>query len=122
MSITVDEYRSAVSEHDLQHGLVEYLDQFPGIYVFAIPNAGFRTLRMGARMKREGMRAGMADLGVMLPAGRIGWLELKRAKRSRQSIQQKAFQQRCLRLGHPYAIVKSLEEALKVLRLWGALK
>jgi len=122
MSITVDEYRSTISEHDLQSELVEHLEKVPDMYVFAIPNAGFRTLRMGARMKREGMRAGMADLGVMMPAGRIGWLELKRAKRSQQSIQQKAFQQRCLRLGHPYAIVKSLDEAKKILKLWGALK
>ena len=122
MSITVDEYRSAASEHDLQSALVAYLEQFPGIYVFAIPNAGFRTLRMGARMKREGMRAGMADLGVMMPAGRIGWLELKRPKAGRQSVQQKAFQQRCLRLGHPYAIIRTMDEAKRILRLWGALK
>jgi len=122
MSITVDEYRSAVSEHDLQSELVEYLEQFPGIYVFAIPNAGFRTLRMGARMKREGMRAGMADLGIMLPAGRIGWLEIKRPKAGRQSVQQKAFQRRCLRLGHPYAIVRTMDEAKHILKLWGALK
>ena len=122
MSITVDEYRSAVSEHDLQSQLVEHLEKVPNIYVFAIPNAGFRTLRMGARMKREGMRAGMADLGIMLPAGRIAWLELKTAKGGRQSIQQKAFQQRCARLGHPYAIVRSMDEAKKILKLWGALK
>ena len=122
MSMTVDEYRSAISEHDLQSELVEHLEKVPNIYVFAIPNAGFRTLRMGARMKREGMRAGMADLGVMMPAGRIGWLELKKPKAGRQSIQQKAFQQRCLRLGHPYAIARSFDEAKAILRLWGALK
>jgi hypothetical protein len=110
-------------EHKLQVMVVDYLTLTAkkDIYWFAIPNAGLRTLRMGARMKREGLRSGIADLAIMLPGGRMAWLEMK-TKTGRQSVEQKNFQQICLALGHPYAIARSFEEAEKILKLWGVLK
>ena len=123
MSITVDSNYEKVSEHRLQTMVVDYLSVAarPGVFALAIPNAGLRSQRMGARMRREGLVAGAADLLIALPAGRVGWLEMKTLK-GRQSIEQKGFQQRCLRIGHPYAVAKTFDEAVKVLRLWGALK
>lgn len=48
----------------------------------AIPNAGKRNIVQGARMKREGMLAGVSD--VMLPVARNGfhglYIELKAGK------------------------------------------
>lgn len=37
----------------------------------AIPNAGKRNVIQGARMKKEGMLAGVSD--IMLPVSRNGW-------------------------------------------------
>jgi hypothetical protein len=110
-------------EHKLQVLVIDYLTVAAkkDVYWFAIPNAGIRTPRMGARMKREGMRSGLADLCVMLPGGRVGWLEMK-TKTGRQSVEQKNFQLICLALNHPYAIARSFDEAGKILKLWGALK
>ena len=111
-------------EHKLQVMVIELLEimgKKGAFYCFSIPNAGIRTLRMGARMKREGLRSGLADLGVMLPGGRMAWMEMK-TKTGRQSIEQKNFQQICLALGHQYAIARSFEEAEKILKLWGVLK
>jgi hypothetical protein len=123
-TITASEYRLKISEHQLQKQVMAYIEReraTPDIYAFAIPNAGLRSLRMGARMKAEGLRAGMADIGVMLPLGRIVWLEMKSHK-GRQSIEQKGFEARCERLGHPYAVAKNFDEAVMFLKHVGALR
>jgi hypothetical protein len=123
-TISATEYKALpVSEHKLQVRVFNYLQDNAkeNVFGFAITNAAKRSYRLGARMKAEGLTAGVADLCVMLPGGRAAWLEMKTAK-GRQSIEQKGFAARCLRLGHPYAVAKSFDEAVKVLRLWGALR
>jgi hypothetical protein len=115
--------RQQTSEHKLQTMVVDYLNvaALPGVFAFAIPNAARRSYSLGRRMAAEGLMSGVADLCVMLPAGRVGWLEMKTAT-GRQSVEQKGFQARCLRLNHPYAVARTFDEATKVLRTWGALK
>ena len=122
--LTAIEYRQKISEHQLQVLVLDYIERekaTPDIFAFSVPNAGQRSLHMGVRMKREGLRAGVADIGVMLPKGRIAWLEMKSHK-GRQSIHQKAFQARCERLGHPYTVAKSEDEAVMFLKHVGALR
>lgn len=111
------------SEHKLQVMVCELLDaaKRADVYYYAIPNAGHRSLRQGARMKREGLRAGLADLEIMLPGRPNAYLEMKTST-GRQSVEQKNFQAICLKLGHPYAVARTFDEAAKVLKLWGALK
>lgn len=53
--------------------------------LMAFPMQGQRTARNGARMKAEGMRAGLADMFLAVPmpfdSGHHGlWIELKRPK------------------------------------------
>ncbi|MBO4228156.1 hypothetical protein [Bradyrhizobium neotropicale] len=112
------------SEHTLQVrvlGVINTEKVHPDIFAFAIPNAGRRSLRLGARMKAEGLRAGVADVCIMLLQGRSAWLELKTLKGS-QSLAQKGFEARCRRLGHPYALARSLDEAVAALRRMGVLR
>jgi hypothetical protein len=112
------------SEHTLQVRLLVYLDEHARrdtYYCFAIPNAGRRSLRMGASMKHEGLKSGVADLCFMLPAGKAAWLELKKPG-NYQTLEQKGFQARCERLGHPYAVAKTLEQAIGILRSWDVLR
>jgi hypothetical protein len=118
-TITRAQYRSLTPEHDLQKAVLKLLETKWGgdVYWFAVPNQGQRSLRTGARMKAEGMRAGVADICVMLPEGETGWMELKTSK-GRQTDEQKGFQAICKRLGHQYAVVRSVEEAEKVLKGW----
>jgi hypothetical protein len=115
-------YRSgAVSEHTLQASVLRHLEQRAGnCYWFAIPNAARRSPGLAARMRAEGLRAGVADLAIMLPGGRTGWLELKNSK-GRQSDAQAGFEAICGRLGHGYAVARTLDEAIAVLGTWGAL-
>jgi len=115
-------YRRSASEHDLQVQVLKVISlQGRRAYAFAIPNAGTRGPAMANYLKREGLTAGIADLCIMLPGGKVGWLELKTAT-GRQSAQQSAFELTCIGLDHPYALVRSLDEAIAILKQWGALK
>ena len=124
MTIPAAEYkRNAVSEHQLQVAVRDYLalNAKPDVFCFAVPNAARRSLRLGAAMKREGLMPGVADLCILLAQGRVAWLEMKTHK-GRQSIEQKGFEARCRRLGHPYAVAKSFEEAAAFLLKVGAVR
>lgn len=112
-----------ISEHRLQLEVLRHLRTYGrrDLNWFAIPNAGKRSHRYGARMKAEGMTAGVADLCIMLEKGRCAWLELKTLN-GRQSDAQAGFQAKCLRLGHPYFVAKTLDEALGFLGVIGALR
>jgi hypothetical protein len=114
------------TEHALQCALIEYLSvrvrKDREVYWFAIPNAGKRTLAGGARMKVEGLTAGVADLCFMLPDGKCAWLELKRSRKQKQSREQLYFQDICAVLEHPYAVAHTFDEAVETLRGWGILQ
>lgn len=57
----------------------------PGALLFAIPNGGKRTASNAARLKREGVLAGIPDIMLAWPAhGYHGlFVEMKRAQKSR---------------------------------------
>jgi len=117
-----DYLRRGVSEHRLQVSVLELLETHAvrNVYWFSIPNEAKRTPMLASRMKARGLRAGVADLCVMLSGGKVAWLELKTLKGS-QSEAQKNFAEICLVLGHPYAVAHDLDEALAALRRWGAI-
>jgi hypothetical protein len=122
--ITALEYRERISEHALQVQVLAYIERekaTPAIYAIAIPNGGLRKINVAKKLKAEGLRAGVADLEIMLPLGRVAWLELKSHK-GQQSASQKDFEARCERLGHPYAVAKTLDEAVMFLKHVGALR
>jgi hypothetical protein len=110
-------------EHKLQVSLMDYLAiaARPEIHYFAIPNQSNRHIANAAKMKAEGVRAGTPDLCFMLPGGRVGWLEMKSPDGTLSSAQ-KWFRDLCGRLGHHWAMARSVDEAAGVLAAWGALK
>ena len=124
--ISNSEYRKQLyAEHNLQATVIRHLSYGvrDRINYFAIPNAAKRSPRLGAWMKAEGLQAGVADLCFMLPKGRTAWLELKTASRkSKQSADQEYFEKRCKELGHLYAMARTIDEALDILRKWQVLK
>ena len=69
--------------------------------------------------KAAGVLAGIPDLAVAWPFGRIGFLELK-IGRNDETPAQKAMLDRLRRYGFPVAVVRSVDEALDALRSWGA--
>jgi hypothetical protein len=113
------------TEHVLQTRLLNILAYTarPDTYHFAIPNAGQRSYHVAAKMKAEGLRSGVSDLCFMLPAdeGYVGWLEMKKHDGS-LSIAQHGFRAICERLGHRWAMARSVEEAFDIVGGWGVLK
>lgn len=111
------------SEHKLQVSLIGYL-AIAGrkdLHWFAVPNQSNRHIANAAKMKAEGVRAGTPDLCFMLDGGKVAWLEMKTEK-GRLSPAQQWFRDTAQRLGHHWGLARSLDEAIVLLREWGALK
>ena len=75
------------TEHEEQREFVQWVRQtYPGVRIFAIPNGGQRSRTTGAKLKAEGVSAGVPDLYI--PAWRC-WVEMKREKGGKLSPVQK---------------------------------
>jgi hypothetical protein len=110
------------SEHAIQSAIVDHL-RIRGnsnVFWFAVPNGGSRNGITGAILKREGVRAGVPDLAFVI-GGKPHFLEVKRA-RGYLTKSQRAIRQEIEQSGAAWAVAKGLDEALKQLEQWGALK
>lgn len=74
-------------ESDEQQALFRWAAYAAGTWpelrcMYHIPNEGQRTARTGARLKLEGLRAGVPDICLPVPRGGYGalYIELKRTK------------------------------------------
>lgn len=114
---------STPSEHNIQVALFDYLRLAakPEIIYAAIPNGGFRHIRVAASLKNEGVRRGTPDIFFCLPEGRIAWLEMKAAK-GRLTPEQEAFRDGVQALGHHWAMARSVDEAIPHLTKWGVMR
>lgn len=70
-----------VSEHDEQCAVVEYCD-LQSIPCFHVPNGGLRSKSEAARLKAEGVRAGVPDLCIPVARGIYHslYIEMKHGK------------------------------------------
>lgn len=104
-------------EHRLQVACVRWFRmQYSGYgnLLFAVPNGGLRNKSTAARLKAEGVVAGVADLVLLLPNQQYHamCIELKTPK-GRQQDTQKQWQQSVVRYGYCYVICHSLDEFVK---------
>ena len=86
--------------------------------LLAIPNAGMgRNAVQGARLKAEGVRAGVSDLFLAVPRhGKAGaWIEVK-AIGGRESDVQAEFQTEMRRLGYRAVTVYGADEAIRFIK------
>lgn len=111
------------SEHQLQISVCQLLDAAlrPGLYYLAIPNGGKRHIAVARKLKSEGVRAGVADIQILMEGGRSAWLELK-IKGGSLSPDQKIFRDTVRNLGHPWAMAKTMDEAEAFLGSIGCLR
>lgn len=117
-------YMRRQDEHNLQVACVRWFNlqypQYRGL-LFACPNGGARNLVTAAKLKAEGVVAGVADLLLLVPmfvkAKDEMWyntihalcIEMKTAK-GRQSPEQKEWQKKVEDAGYRYVIVRSVEQ------------
>lgn len=77
----------ARTEHVEQREFVSWFRKtFPAVRILAIPNGSQRSRTTGARLKAEGVVAGVPDL--LIPAWNL-WIEMKRADGGTTSAVQK---------------------------------
>ena len=96
---------------------------YPAVVVFAIPNGGFRNSKEAARLKAEGVLAGVPDLMVAVARnGRNGlFIEMKREKGGRVSPAQRAVIEDLEGAGYSVAIGRGVDDAwLAFLEYMGA--
>lgn len=91
-------------EENFQIGVVRALRRV-GHFVFAVPNGGNRNLREAARLKAQGVMAGVSDLVLLLPDRKAYFIELKNPNgKGRQSPNQRWFEEQVTALGYKYLI------------------
>lgn len=106
-------------EHRIQVACVRWFRlKYPHLAsrLFAVPNGGRRDGITGARLKEEGVLAGVADLILLVPNADYHALliEMKTPK-GRQSESQKAWQRAVAgNDDYLYVVCRSLEEFMKV--------
>jgi hypothetical protein len=101
------EIQASVLEHWLTLGV-------PNSLVAAIPNAFAHG--------QAGLTKGLADLLVLAPGLPVGFIELKRDRKSPRSDAQIEFGRLCDKLGVRYAVAVGRDEPIQVLKHWGAVK
>lgn len=83
--------------------------------LFAIPNGGRRDAVTGAKLKEEGVLAGVTDLILLKRNKRFGGLCIEMKTRTgKQSETQKRWQKDVEATGNKYVVCRSLDEFIKV--------
>lgn len=97
------------AEPHIQAAIVEWVRTVaPGVLIFAVPNGGLSSKAEPARMKWTGVVAGVPNLIVIAPIGRVFFLEVKTAS-SRLPEEQRAVFNLLVALGARRAIARSIE-------------
>lgn len=97
------------SEHFEQREFVRWFRQtYPGVRIFAIPNGGARGMAAAARLKAEGVSAGVPDL--FIPTWLL-WIEMKRQKGGTVSAEQKDWLAYLSSVGYRTMVARGCEEA-----------
>lgn len=107
----------ADEEHRLQVACVRWFRlQYPDMAhnLFAVPNGGRRDKVTGAKLKEEGVLAGVADLILLKQSIGYGALlvEMKTGT-GRQAQSQKDWQEKIEKDGYKYVVCRSLEDFMR---------
>jgi hypothetical protein len=109
----------ANAEARIQAAIVAWIRTVsPDALVFHIPNGGLRGKAEAARLKWVGTLAGVPDLAIVTPGGRVKFIEVKTADGT-LSPSQRDVHGFLTALGTPPAIVRSIDDARRAFAAWG---
>ncbi len=93
--------------------------------LYAIPNGGKRNQREAARLKRQGVKAGVSDTHLPIPVGSFHglWIELKKPFKQGQSKpkvteNQKDWLELVKRLGHLGVVAYGVDQAKHAIKTY----
>lgn len=81
-------------------------------FIFHIANENISSDAYRLQLAAMGVRAGIADYCVLLPQGRVAFIEFKRNAKCKLTDKQEAFADECKELGIPFALHSNVEEAI----------
>ena len=111
--------RDGNAEARRQAAIVDYVRYVaPQVIIFHPANGGLRSLVEAARFRWIGVLAGVLDLVLVLPKGRVAFWECKVPK-GRLSTDQRKFIGRLEALGHSWALVRDIDDARRELAALG---
>jgi hypothetical protein len=107
------------AEARIQAAIVEWVRTVaPGVLIFAVPNGGLRSKAEAARLKWTDVLAGIPDLVVIAPGGKVHFLEIK-TPTGRLSDEQREIMGALGRLGAPFMTVRSIDDVRRTFSGWG---
>lgn len=108
------------TEHAEQVALCDWASRQPfngrkiGSYMFAVPNAGKRSMRLAQYMRAEGLRAGVPDLMLAIPTPEAAGLFIEMKKpdgKGKLSEAQEGWLEKLQGIGYATAVCNTFEEA-----------
>lgn len=108
-------------EQQIQQACVFYLGilrRIGKLSYFHCPNGGYRSAIEGRVFKSLGVIPGIPDLIILLPKGRIIFIEVK-SEKGRISENQKMFHVELERLGHAVYIIRGVDDLKEILTGYG---
>lgn len=109
--------RPSDEEHQIQCACVQWFHyQHPGLRhnLFAVPNGGRRDKVTAAKLKAEGVLAGVADLILLKSNSRYGALLIEmKTRKGRQADTQREWQRRIEADGYKYVVCRSVDDFMR---------
>ena len=94
-----------------------FFPKLPNKLLYSIPNGGSRNKIEAANLKRQGVKPGVADTILQIPKKGFAGLCIEfKTKTGKQSDEQKEYQRQAELVGNKYVIVRSVGQAIKVMR------
>lgn len=101
-------------EASLQRACVKYfMIQKPDWIIAAIPNGGSRHPWEAYQMRLQGVKAGMPDLVIVQPEGRVTWVELK-AEKGKVSERQQEIHYKLGKLHHLIYVIRNIDQFIQL--------
>jgi hypothetical protein len=112
--------RDSNAEARRQAAIVAYVRQVvePPTRIWHVPNGGLRDKAVAAKLKWMGVLAGVLDLTVVGPGGKVAFWEVKEPGLS-LSDEQLEMIEALTAMGYRCAVVWSIEDARRELRILG---
>ncbi|MDR1556220.1 MAG: VRR-NUC domain-containing protein [Tannerellaceae bacterium] len=90
-----------------------FFPKLPDYLLFTVPNGGSRNKAEAANLKRQGVKAGVADVILLMPGSGYGSLAIEfKTITGRQSPAQIEFQKQAEKAGNKYVICRSATDAI----------